>query len=124
MQCTGTRLVLRMGEAMSEAPAKEKKAPKVYGAVLVSIPDFPQQDPGRLLVYRVYPDKLKAERKAKRLNKRYPEYAWSGEGMTSAQMTAVKRKPITLQSLGVEIQFTPSGGVKVVNLAKTRTRAS
>lgn len=113
-----------MASRAAEAPAKEKKPPKVYGVVLVSIPDFPPQDPGRWLVYRQYPDKLKAERKAKRLLKRFPEYAWSGEGMTSAQMTAVKRKPITLAELGVEIQFTPSGGVKVVNLAKTRTRAS
>jgi hypothetical protein len=98
---------------MAGAEAKTKKAPKVYGVVLVSIPDFPPQDPARWLVYRQYPDKLKAERKAKRLAKRCPDYQWKGEGLTYAGITAVKRKPITLADLGVEIQFTAKG-VKVV----------
>jgi hypothetical protein len=106
------------------APAKEKKAPKVYGALLVSIPDFPPQDPGRLLVYRVFPAKLQAERKAKRFTKRFPEYEWRGDGLTNAEITALKRKPILLGSLGVELQFTASGGFKVVVLDKTQTRVS
>ena len=103
---------------MADAEAKEKKAPKVYGVVLVSIPDFPPQDPGRQLVYRMYPDKLKAERKAKRLTRRFPEYLWSGVGLTHAQINDVKRKPITLAELGVEIQFTAKG-VRVVRLGQS-----
>lgn len=106
---------------MSE-DAKAKKERKVYGVVLVSIPDFPPQDPGRWLVYRQYPDKLKAERKAKRLVKRYPEYQWRGEGLTHAGINEIKRKPITLAELGVELHFT-ARGVKVVRLEDAR-RAS
>lgn len=103
--------------------AKEKKAPKVYGVVLVSIPDFPVQDPGRWLVYRQYPDKLKAERKAKRLAKRYgDEYQWRGEGLTHAGINEVKRRPITLAELGVEIQFTAKG-VRVVRLEDARRKS-
>jgi hypothetical protein len=94
-------------------PEKEKKAPKVYGVVLVSIPDFPPRDPGRWLVYRQYPDKLKAEGKAKRLRKKYPEYQWKGEGLTHAGITDIKRRPIAIPELGVEVQFTASR-VKVV----------
>jgi hypothetical protein len=109
---------------MPDADPKPKKAPKVYGVLLVSVPDFPPQDPGRLLVYRVFPDKLKAERKAKRFNKRLPEYRWSGDGMTNAQITALKRKPILLGVLGVELHFTPNGGFKVVVPGKTQTRVS
>jgi hypothetical protein len=104
-------------------PTGEKKAPRVYGHVLVSIPDFPPQDPGRWLIYRVYPDKLKAERKAKRLAKRCPEYQWRGEGMTHAQALEIKRKPIALADLGVEIQFTAKG-FKVIALGKTQTQVS
>lgn len=96
--------------------AKAKKERRVYGAVLVSIPDFPPQDPGRWLVYRLYPDKLKAERKSKRLLKRFPEYQWKGEGLTHAGINEVKRKPITLAELGVKIEFT-ARGVKVVRLS-------
>lgn len=103
---------------MADAEAKEKKAPKVYGVVLVSIPDFPPQDPGRWLVFRQYPEKLKAERKAKRLQKRYAEYQWRGEGLTHAGINEVKRKPITLAELGVEIQFTAKG-VRVVRLGQS-----
>ena len=103
---------------MADAEAKEKKAPKVYGVVLVSIPDFPPQDPGRWLVYRQYPEKLKAERKAKRLQKRYPEYQWRGEGLTHAGIKEVKRRPITLAELGVDIQFT-ARGVRVVRLGQS-----
>lgn len=96
------------------------KAPKVYGVLLVSVPDFPPQDPGRQLVYRIYPDRLKAERKAKRFNKRYPEYQWSGTGMTHAEINATKRKPITFEELGVRIEFTANGGVRVVPLEDAR----
>ena len=102
---------------------KPKKAPKVYGVVLVSIPDFPPQDPGRWLVYRLYPDKLKAERKAKRLTKRFPEYRWKGDGLTHAGINEVKRRPITLSELGVELQFTASG-VKVVRVADAKRDAA
>lgn len=92
------------------------KAPKVYGVLLVSVPDFPPQDPGRQLVYRIYPEAGKAERKAKRFNNRYPEYQWSGAGMTHAEINAIKRKPITLEEMGVRIEFTANGGVRVVPL--------
>lgn len=95
------------------AEAKEKKPPKQYGFVLVSIPGFPSQDPGRWLLFRVYPDAGKAERKAKRLKKRMPEYEWKGEGMTLAESRALKHKPFRLAELGVEVR--PTGrGAKVV----------
>ena len=106
--------------------AAEKKERKKYGWVLVSIPDFPPQDPGRWLVYRVYPTGLKAERKAKRLMRRFPEYAWRGEALTLAQATAIKRKPIRVMGLGaeVEVQFTASGFKVVVVDKKTRAPKS
>ena len=104
------------------APDASKKAPKVYGVVLVSIPDFPPQDPGRWLVFRQYPEKLKAERKAKRLARRFPDYQWKGEGLTYAGINEIKRKPITLAELGVEIQFGASG-VKVVRVDDARRKS-
>ena len=113
-------------ESVEKKEAAEKKERKKYGWVLVSIPDFPPQDPGRWLVYRVYPTGLKAERKAKRLMRRFPEYAWRGEALTLAQATAIKRKPIRVMGLGaeVEVQFTASGFKVVVVDKKTRAPKS
>jgi len=93
--------------------AAEKKPPKTYGWVLVSVPGWPSQDPGRKMVFRMYPDAVKAERKAKRLAKRMPEYEWSGVGLTSAEAARLKLKPFKLSELGVEVR--PSGrGSRVV----------
>lgn len=102
-----------------ESPPEKKKARK-YSVVLVSVPEFPPQDPGRWLVFRVYPtDGPKAARKAKRMKKLFPEYDWKGEALTHAEILAVKRKPIRVAGLGatVEIQFT-ARGFKVVVVDK------
>lgn len=95
--------------AAPEAEPKAKKPPKKYGYLLVSLPGWPSQDPGRQMIYREYPEVVKAERKAKRFMKRYPDYVWEGKGLTKSEAHALKNKPFKIPGLGVVIRPTGRG---------------
>lgn len=89
------------------APAKEKK-PRRYAVVLVSIPGFPSQDPGRRMVYTQRPTEGMAKKRATRLAARMPEYVWTWEMLTHAELLAIKRAPLRLSgvfAVDVEVQF-------------------
>jgi hypothetical protein len=89
--------------------AAEKRKRRKFGFVLVSVPGFPSQDPGRQMLFRMYPEVLKAERKAKRMGKRFPEYQWSGAELTIGEARDLKLKPFKLSDLGVEVRPTARG---------------
>lgn len=89
--------------------AAEKKKRRKYGYVLVAVPGFPPQDPGRKMLFRMYPDADKATRKAKRLGKRFPEYQWEGAALTAGEAQRLKLKPFKLSDLGVEVRPTARG---------------
>lgn len=89
------------------APTKEKK-PRRYAVVLVSIPGFPSQDPGRRMVYTQRPTEGMAKKRATRLAARMPEYVWTWEMLTHAELLAIKRAPLRLSgvfAVDVEVQF-------------------
>ena len=98
-----------------DAAKKEAKERKVLGFVLVAVPGWPARDPGRQMVFRVYPTELKAQRKAKRLGKRMPEYLWEGRGMTLGEARLLRLKPFRLEELGLEVRPT-ARGAQVVTL--------
>jgi hypothetical protein len=102
---------------MAEPAAKEKK-PRLYPTVLVSIPGFPSQDPGRRMVFTQRPTEGMAKKRATRLAARMPEYVWTWEMLTHAQLLAIKRAPLRLSgvfAVDVEVQFSAKS-CKVVPL--------
>ena len=108
-----------MGWIVAEpTPAKEKK-PRRYAVVLVSIPGWPSQDPGRRMIYTQRPTEGMAKKRAARLAVRMPEYVWSAEMLTHAEMLAIKRAPLRVSgvfAVDVEVQFSAKS-CKVVRVA-------
>lgn len=100
------------------APTKEKK-PRRYAVVLVAIPGWPSQDPGRRMVYTQRPSEGAARKRATRLAARMPEYEWTSAMLTHAELLAIKRAPLRLSGVfatAMEVQFSAKG-CKVVRAA-------
>lgn len=96
-----------MAEPDDGAP-KEKKNRR-YATVLVAVPGWPVQDPGRLMIWKVCSSPQKAARTVKRLTGLMPEYAWSHELLSNTEAREVKLKPFTLTeglARPVEMRFT------------------
>jgi hypothetical protein len=94
--------------AETAAPPKEKKPPRKYPTILVVIPGFPAQDPGRRMIYTIRPTEGMAMKMAKRLARKMPEYEWSVDMLTHAESLSIKRAPIRLSgvfAVDVEVQF-------------------
>lgn len=90
------------------APPKEKKPPRKYPTVLVVIPGFPSQDPGRRMIYAIRPTEGMAAKMSKRLARKMPEYEWTVAMLTHAESLAIKRAPLRLSGVfpvDVEVQF-------------------
>lgn len=79
-----------------EAAAAEKKKARIYPTVMVAIPGWPAQDPGRRMIYWVRPSEAKANKMAKRLQRQMPEYVWSWENLTAAQTREIERAPFVV----------------------------
>lgn len=83
-----------MAEQSEAAAARaEKKKARIYPTVLVAIPGWPPQDPGRRMIYWVRPNEAKANKMAKRLQRQMPEYEWSWSNLTAAQTREIERAP-------------------------------
>lgn len=93
---------------MADAALAKEKKPRRYAVVLVSIPGWPSQDPGRRMIYTQRPSEGAARKRAGRLAMRMPEYEWTSEMLTHAEMLAIKRAPLRLSgvfAVDVEVQF-------------------
>lgn len=88
-----------------DAPAPETEAPaparrRAYPVVLFSIAGFPTQEPGRLMVWRIFWNgtELQAMRALKRLNKKLGKHAtFSLQIMTAVEARNVRMKPFSLR---------------------------
>lgn len=79
-----------------EAEKKQRKERKRH-TILVSIKDWPHQDPGRLMIFTWRPSPMKAANEAKRLRSVMPELDWSIEPLSMTQQRAVALKPFSLR---------------------------
>lgn len=77
-------------------PDDDSKKRRRYPTVLVSIPGWPSQDPGRLMLYSVRPTPQKAARMAKRLRRQLPEFDWTVADLTAAQAREIKQAPFVI----------------------------
>lgn len=84
---------------VTAAEQKEKRKQK-RPYVLVVIPGFPPQEPGRRMVWDVMGSARWAAVEVKRLKKLMPEYEWLVENLTWEQAGRLKRKPFSRRSLG------------------------
>jgi len=84
-------------EAKADEAGAEEKKPRKIAYVLVSIPNWPPQDPGRKMIYSIRPSEKKAIRMAKRLNRQIPEYKWEPAVMTAREATQMKHAPIVVE---------------------------
>ena len=94
---------------MADADKAEAKKRRRYPLVLVAIPGWPTQDPGRVMLYQIRPTPQKAARMAKRLRKQMPEFIWTTADMTAAEAKAIKYAPFVIDSGGlrpVKAKFT------------------
>lgn len=94
---------------MADAEKTEAKKRRRYPLVLVAIPGWPTQDPGRLMLYQIRPTPQKAARMAKRLRKQMPEFIWTTADMTAAEAKALKYAPFVVEGGGmrpVKARFT------------------
>lgn len=78
--------------------AEGERKPKKWPVVLVAIPGWPSQDPGRRMLYHVRPSMQKAAKMAKRLKRQLPEFEWSTDQMTIAEANAMKRAPFIVEN--------------------------
>lgn len=87
-----------MAETDSNEPdgAAENRKRRKLATVLVSVPGWPSQDPGRLMIWTVRPSPQKAARMVKRLTRLMPEYSWSYEMLTTTEAREVKLRPFTV----------------------------
>lgn len=87
----------------------ETKKRRKYPTVLVAIPDWPPQDPGRKMIYSVRPTPQKAARMLKRLKKQLPQFLWSVEELTAPDARHLKLAPFVVRgSTAVPIEVTPT----------------
>lgn len=90
-----------MTDPVSEIQAAQKKerAQRKRTMITVSIPGWPPQDPGRLMLWETRSTPIKAAREIKKLQERMPEYIWSKDQMTYADARRVKEKPFSARAL-------------------------
>lgn len=90
-----------MVEEAAAAPAEEtpgQRKERKRSTILVSIKNWPMQDPGRLMVWGWRPSPQKAAREVKRLRVRFSEeIEWTIEPLTATQARAVRLKPFNLR---------------------------
>lgn len=86
---------------MAEPAAEDAKKQKRWPTVLVAVPGWPLQDPGRRMLYSVRPSAQKAARMIKRLRKQMPEFEWSVEDLTNAEARLIKQAPFVLRGNGL-----------------------
>jgi hypothetical protein len=85
------------GEAPPEETRQQKKRRK-RSTILVSIDGWPNQEPGRLMVWGWKPSPQKAARAVKKLREHFgPEVRWSIEPMTSTEARTVRLRPFNLR---------------------------
>lgn len=93
---------------MSETTEEAKKRRK-YPTVLVAIPGWPSQDPGRWMIYKVAVTPQKAARMVKRLNKQLPQFTWSVADLTAPDARQLKFAPFVVRgSTAVPMEVTPT----------------
>jgi hypothetical protein len=81
---------------VDETPDQKKQRKR--STILVSIPGWPHQEPGRLMVWGWRPSPQKAAREIKRLKTHVgPELQWSVEPLTATQARAIRLKPFNLR---------------------------
>lgn len=91
-----------MADPAAEDSAKaEARRQKKWPTVLVAVPGWPLQDPGRRMLYSVRPSAQKAARMIKRLRKQMPEFEWSTEDLTNAEARLIKQAPFVLRGGGL-----------------------
>lgn len=83
-----------MTVARGDAPPAKKT--RREAVILVSVPGWPRQDPGRLMIFGTRPTPMKAARQIKRLRRQMPEYEWSQEMLSKTEAREVKLKPFVL----------------------------
>lgn len=83
---------------LSDAEKKERKQRR-RTMILVAVPDWPPQDPGRPMLWEARSTPMKAAREIKRLQERMPEYTWSKELLTYTEGRAIKLKPFDARAL-------------------------
>jgi hypothetical protein len=85
-------------EQMREEQAEQRKQRK-RTMILVSVPGFPPQDPGRLMLWEPRSTPAKAAREIKRLQQKMPEYVWTKELLTNLEAQKIKYKPFDSRAL-------------------------
>jgi hypothetical protein len=88
-----------MAAAEDDSARKRRK----YPTVLVAIPGWPTQDPGRVMLYSVRPTPQKAARMIKRLRRQLPEFEWSTRDLTAAEAREIKQAPFVLDGSGLAV---------------------
>lgn len=83
---------------MRDAQAKERKARK-RTMILVSIPDWPPQEPGRPMLWEPRSTPMKAAKEIKRLQEKMPDYVWTKVLMTHLESQKIKFKPFDSRAL-------------------------
>jgi hypothetical protein len=66
--------------------------------VLVSVPGFPPQDPGRTLIFDTVINQREADAELRRLMKNIPAACWSVERLTAWERRRIKNKPVPHQA--------------------------
>lgn len=99
-----------MAQSSEETGPQKVRKNRKQPMVLVSIPGWPNQDPGRRMLYSVRPTPQKAARMVKRLKKQMPEYDWWVEQLSAREATAIKQAPFVVRGSGLampmEVKFT------------------
>lgn len=86
-----------MTAAAPGAPATAERKERKRQTILVSIPGWPNQDPGRQMIYGWRPSSMKAKKFLKELREKMPEYEWDLEPLTATQTRTVKLKGFNLR---------------------------
>lgn len=89
--------------------AADDKDRRKYPTVLVAIPGWPSQDPGRKMIYYVRPTPQKAARMLKRVKKQLPQFEWSVEHLTAPEARKLRLAPFVVRgSLAVPVEVSPT----------------
>lgn len=78
-----------------EKERRQRKRP----FVLVVIPGFPPQEPGRRMVWDAYGSMRWANVEAKRLRKQMPEFEWVVDTMSYLEAQKLRKKPFDTRGL-------------------------
>jgi len=87
-----------IADAMQVVADKERKQRK-RATVLVSVPGWPSQEPGRLMVWDIKSSIMKAKKEIKRLQEQMPDYEWTHEMLSYTQARAVRLKQFDARAM-------------------------